>query len=160
MKKLPRIGVQKKHGARSACRDGGVFEKTSASSLASAFSKQLRHSCNESALGFSGQQTGSSSSVLIREIRGFHSVAHPLCGFPCFFALCARWFEFGTLLSGYKSNSTRFLKLWRIGYWDTIFISNSFKGVLSKSWILKVCKVLQRLPGSFRLYWRIFTIKK
>ena len=65
-----------------------------------------------------------------------------------------------SLLSGYKSNSSRFLKLWRIGYWDTIFISNSFKGVLSKSWILKVCKVLQRLPGSFRLYWRIFTIKK
>ena len=34
MKKLPRIGVQKKYGARPACRDSEVFVKTSASLLA------------------------------------------------------------------------------------------------------------------------------
>ena len=49
---------------------GGIFGKASESSLASDFSKQLRHSCNESTLGFSGQQTGFSSSVIFREIRG------------------------------------------------------------------------------------------
>ena len=47
MKKLPRIGVQKKHGARPACRDGGVFEKTSASLLARGFAKRLLHSRSE-----------------------------------------------------------------------------------------------------------------
>jgi hypothetical protein len=57
-------------GLRLACQAGRCFGKASASSLASVFSKHLRHSCNESALGFSGQQTGSSSSVVIREIRG------------------------------------------------------------------------------------------
>jgi len=57
-------------GLRLARQAGRCFGKASASSLASVFSKQLRHSCNESILGFSGQQTGSSSSVVIREIRG------------------------------------------------------------------------------------------
>jgi hypothetical protein len=47
MKKLPRIGVQKKHGARPACRDGGVFEKTSARSLAWGFAKMPLHSRSE-----------------------------------------------------------------------------------------------------------------
>jgi hypothetical protein len=40
MKKLPRIGVQKKHGACPACRDGGAFEKTPASLLARGFAKK------------------------------------------------------------------------------------------------------------------------
>jgi hypothetical protein len=44
MKKLPRIGVQKKHGARPACRDGRVFEKTSASLIARGFAKKPLHS--------------------------------------------------------------------------------------------------------------------
>jgi transposase InsO family protein len=43
MKKLPRIGVQKKHGARPACRDGGVFEKTSGSLLARGLEKKPLH---------------------------------------------------------------------------------------------------------------------
>ena len=43
MKKLPSIGVQKKHGARPACRDGEVFEKTSGSLLARGFAKKLLH---------------------------------------------------------------------------------------------------------------------
>jgi hypothetical protein len=47
MKKLPRIGVQKKHGARPACRDGGFFEKTSGSLLARGFAKQPLHSRGE-----------------------------------------------------------------------------------------------------------------
>jgi len=47
VKKLPRIGVQKKHGARPACRDGGVFEKTSARSLACGFAKMPLHSRSE-----------------------------------------------------------------------------------------------------------------
>ena len=47
MKKLPSIGVQKKHGARPACRDGGVFEKTSASLLARELAKKLLHSRSE-----------------------------------------------------------------------------------------------------------------
>ena len=40
MKKLPRIGLQKKHGAHPACRDGGAFEKTPASLLARGFAKK------------------------------------------------------------------------------------------------------------------------
>jgi hypothetical protein len=40
MKKSPRIGIQKKSGARPACRDGGFFEKTSASLLARGFAKK------------------------------------------------------------------------------------------------------------------------
>ncbi len=44
---LRRIGIQKKHGARPACRDGGVFEKTSASSLARGFAKTPLHSRSE-----------------------------------------------------------------------------------------------------------------
>jgi hypothetical protein len=47
IKKLPRIGIQKKHGAGPACRDGGVFEKTSASSLARGFAKRPHHSRSE-----------------------------------------------------------------------------------------------------------------
>ena len=47
MKKLPRIGIQKKSGARSACRDGGFFEKTSAGLLARGFAKMLLHSHSE-----------------------------------------------------------------------------------------------------------------
>ena len=47
MKKLPRIGFQKKYGARPACRDGGVFEKTSASLLARGFAKKPLHSRGE-----------------------------------------------------------------------------------------------------------------
>jgi len=47
MKKLPRIGFQKKHGARPACRDGGVFEKTSASLLARGFAKKPLHARSE-----------------------------------------------------------------------------------------------------------------
>ena len=47
MKKLPRIGVQKKHGARLACRDSEVFEKTSASLLARGFAKKPLHSRGE-----------------------------------------------------------------------------------------------------------------
>ena len=47
IKKLPRIGVQKKHGARPACRAGGVFEKTSARSLAWGFAKMPLHSRSE-----------------------------------------------------------------------------------------------------------------
>jgi hypothetical protein len=47
IKKLPRIGVQKKHGARPACRDGGVFEKTSASLIARGFAKKPLHSRGE-----------------------------------------------------------------------------------------------------------------
>ena len=43
MKKLPRIGFQKKHGARPACRDGGVFEKTSGSLLARGLEKKPLH---------------------------------------------------------------------------------------------------------------------
>jgi hypothetical protein len=44
MKKLPRIGFQKKHGARPACR---FFEKTSASLLARGFAKKPLHSRSE-----------------------------------------------------------------------------------------------------------------
>jgi len=44
---LPRIGIQKKHGARPACRDGEVFEKTSASLLAREFTKRPHHSPSE-----------------------------------------------------------------------------------------------------------------
>jgi hypothetical protein len=44
IKKLPRIGTQKKHGARPACRDGRVFEKTSASLIARGFAKKPLHS--------------------------------------------------------------------------------------------------------------------
>ena len=47
MKKLPRIGIQKKSGARPACRDGGFFEKTSASLLAKGFAKRLLYSRSE-----------------------------------------------------------------------------------------------------------------
>jgi hypothetical protein len=43
MKKLPRIGFQKKHGARPACRDGGGFEKTSGSLLARGLEKKPLH---------------------------------------------------------------------------------------------------------------------
>jgi len=43
MKKSPRIGIQKKSGARPACRDGGFFEKTSASLLARGFAKKPLH---------------------------------------------------------------------------------------------------------------------
>jgi len=65
MKKLPRFGFQKKHGARPACRDGGVFEKTSASLLAREFAKKLLHSRSNKPRDFSA-----SPSVLIRAIRG------------------------------------------------------------------------------------------
>jgi hypothetical protein len=44
---LPIIGIQKKHGARLACRDGGVFETTSASLLARGFAKRPLHSRSE-----------------------------------------------------------------------------------------------------------------
>jgi len=44
---LPRIGIQKKHGARPACRDGGVFKKTSASLLVRGFAKRPHHSRSE-----------------------------------------------------------------------------------------------------------------
>jgi hypothetical protein len=47
MKKLPKIGLQKKHGAHPACRDGGVFEKTSTSLLAMGFAKKPLHSRSE-----------------------------------------------------------------------------------------------------------------
>ena len=47
MKKLPRIGIQKKSGARPACRDGGFFEKTSAGLLTRRFAKKLLHSRSE-----------------------------------------------------------------------------------------------------------------
>jgi hypothetical protein len=36
-----------KHGSRPACRDGGVFEKTPASLLASGFAKRPLHSRSE-----------------------------------------------------------------------------------------------------------------
>jgi len=44
---LPRIDIQKKHGARPACRDDGVFEKTSASLLVREFAKRPHHSRSE-----------------------------------------------------------------------------------------------------------------
>ncbi len=47
MKKVPRIGIQKKSGARPACRDVGFFEKTSGSLLAREFAKKLLHSRSE-----------------------------------------------------------------------------------------------------------------
>ena len=47
MKKLPRIGLQKKHGAHPACRDGGVFEKASTNLLARGFAKKPLHSRSE-----------------------------------------------------------------------------------------------------------------
>ena len=47
MKKLPRIGIQKKSGARPDCWDGGFFLKTSASLLARGFAKRLLHSRSE-----------------------------------------------------------------------------------------------------------------
>jgi len=47
IKNLPRIGIQKKHGARPACRDDGVFEKTSASLLVMEFAKRPHHSRSE-----------------------------------------------------------------------------------------------------------------
>jgi hypothetical protein len=47
MKKLPRIGVQKKHGAGPACRYGGFFEKKSASLLAREFAKKPLYSRSE-----------------------------------------------------------------------------------------------------------------
>ncbi len=44
MKKLPRIGVQKKHGAQPRLRGmAEVFEKTSGSLLARGFAKKLLH---------------------------------------------------------------------------------------------------------------------
>ena len=39
-------------GLRLACQAGRCFRKASESSLASVLTKQLRHSCNESTLGF------------------------------------------------------------------------------------------------------------
>ena len=47
MKKLPRVGIQKKSGARPDCWDGGFFLKTSASLLARGFAKRLLHSRSE-----------------------------------------------------------------------------------------------------------------
>jgi hypothetical protein len=47
IKKVPRIGIQKKHGTSPACRDGGVFEKTSASLLVREFAKRPLHSRSE-----------------------------------------------------------------------------------------------------------------
>jgi hypothetical protein len=47
MKKLPRIGIQKKSGARPDCWDSGVFEKTSASLLARELAKKLLRSRSE-----------------------------------------------------------------------------------------------------------------
>jgi hypothetical protein len=47
MKKLPKIGLQKKHGAHPACRDGGVFEKASTNLLARGFAKKPLHSRSE-----------------------------------------------------------------------------------------------------------------
>jgi len=41
-------------GLRLACQAGRCFGKASESLLASVFSEQLRHSCNESNLGFRG----------------------------------------------------------------------------------------------------------
>jgi hypothetical protein len=47
IKKVPRIGIQKKHGTRPEFRDGGVFEKISASLLARGFAKRPLHSRSE-----------------------------------------------------------------------------------------------------------------
>jgi hypothetical protein len=47
MKKLPRIGLQKKHGAHPVCQDGGVFEKASTNLLARGFAKKPLHSRGE-----------------------------------------------------------------------------------------------------------------
>jgi hypothetical protein len=46
-KELPKICIQKKLGAGPACRDSGVFEKTSASLLARGFAKKPLHSRSE-----------------------------------------------------------------------------------------------------------------
>jgi hypothetical protein len=58
------MAFRKSTGARPAIRVGDVFEKTSAGSLASGFSKMLLHLCSKLAPLFSAL------SVPIREIRG------------------------------------------------------------------------------------------
>jgi len=69
LRAMMRMGKEKDTGLRLACQSGRCFGKASEGSLASVFTKQLRHSCNESPLGFLGHQTGSSPSVLIRHLR-------------------------------------------------------------------------------------------
>jgi hypothetical protein len=58
------MAFRKSTGARPVIRVGEVFEKTSAGSLASGFSKMLLHLCSKLAPLFSAL------SVPIREIRG------------------------------------------------------------------------------------------
>jgi hypothetical protein len=50
------MGKGKDTGLRLARQAGRCFGKASEGSLASVFSKQLRHSCNESTLGFLGKK--------------------------------------------------------------------------------------------------------
>jgi len=47
IKKCQELASRKKHGARPACRDGGVFEKISASLLVRGFAKRPHHSRSE-----------------------------------------------------------------------------------------------------------------